>query len=141
MDNKIIALIIIVLLIVIGGFYVFSTQISANNNSTINNTTQLNTTHTNNVNTVKTNNKTNNTDQNSTTKVKISPKQAQNIAVGAEKDIMGNDVYAGTPELFKWTTNNKHTWVYNVNLYDVKTKKSVGALYVDAINGMIIMNE
>jgi uncharacterized membrane protein YkoI len=37
--------------------------------------------------------------------------------------------------------DNKHTWVYNVNLYDVKTKKSVGALYVDAMNGEIIMNE
>ncbi len=144
MDNKIIALIIIILLIVIGGFYVFSTQISANNNSTINNTnnnTQLNTTHTSDVNTVKTTNKTNNTNQNSTTKVKISPKQAQINAVGAEKELSGNDVFAGTPELFKWTTNNKHTWVYNVNLYDVKTKKSVGALYVDAINGIIIMNE
>ena len=144
MDNKIVALIIIVLLIVIGGFYLFSTQISANNNSTINNTnnnTQLNTSHTGSVNTIKTNNKTNNTNQNSTTKVKISPKQAQINAVGAEKELTGNDVFAGTPKLFKWTINNKHTWVYNVNLYDVKTKKSVGALYVDAMNGEIIMNE
>ena len=137
MDNKVIALIIIILLIVIGGFYVFSTQISANNNSTVNNTnntTQLNTTHTSNVNTVKTTNKTNNTNQNSTTKVKISPKQAQINAVGVERELTGNDVFASTPELFKWTINNKHTWVYNVNLYDVKTKKSVGALYVDAMN-------
>ncbi len=144
MDNKIIALIMIILLIVIGGFYVFSTQISANNNTTINNTnntTQLNTIHTNNVNTVKTTNKTNNNNQNSTTKVKISPKQAQINAVEVEKELTGNDVFAGTPELFKWTTNNKHTWVYNVKLYDVKTKKGVGALYVDAINGEIIMNE
>jgi uncharacterized protein YxeA len=146
MDNKIIALILIILLIVIGGFYVFSAQSSANTNLTTNNTnntkktTELNPTHTSNVNTVKTTNNTNYPNQN-TTKVKISPKQAQINAIGVEKEIVGNDVFAGTPELFKWTTNNKHTWVYNVNLYDVKTKKSVGALYVDAMNGKIIMNE
>ena len=143
MDNKIIALTIIILIIVIGGFYVLSAQSSAKNltiNNT-NNTTQLNPTHTNTVNTIKTTNNTNTTNQNSTTKVKITPKQAQINAVGAEKELTGNDVYAGKPELFNWTTNNKHTWVYNVNLYDVKTKKSVGALYVDAMNGIIIMNE
>ncbi|MGB9200329.1 hypothetical protein [Methanobacterium sp.] len=144
MDNKIIALIIIILLVLIGGFYVFSTQTSANNNLTINNTnntTQTNPTHTNNVKTIKTTNNTNNTNQNSTPKVKISPEQAQINAVGAEKELSGNDVFAGKPDLFKWTANNKHTWVYNVNLYDIKTKKSVGALYVDAMNGEIIMNE
>ena len=143
MDNKIIALIIIVLIIIIGGFYVLSAQSSANNltiNNT-NNTTQLNPTHTNTVNTIKKTNNTNTTNQNSTTKVKITTKQAQINAVEVEKELTGNDVYAGKPELFKWTTNNKHTWVYNVNLYDVKTKKSVGALYVDAMNGEIIMNE
>jgi hypothetical protein len=143
MDNKIIALIIIILVIVIGGFYVFSAQSSADNltiNNT-NNTTQLNPTHTNTVNTIKTTNNTNNTNQNSTTKVKISPKQAQINVVGVEKELTGNDVFAGKPDPFKWTTNNKHTWVYNVNLYNVKTKKSVGAIYVDAMNGEIIMNE
>ncbi len=143
MNNKIIASIIIILLILIGGIYVFSAQRSADNNSTINNTN--NTTQTNqnqnNINTTKTTNNTNQTDQNSTTKVKISPKQAQINAVGAEKELSGNDVFAGTPHLFMWTTNNKHTWVYKVNLYDVKTKKSVGSLYVDAMNGIIIMNE
>lgn len=143
MDNKVIGLIIIILIIVIGGFYVFS-QNKDTNNLTINNTnntTQLNPTQTKNIKTIKTTNNTNNTNQNNTTKVKISPKQAQINAVEVEKEITGNDVFASTPRLFKWTTNNKHTWVYNVNLYDTKSKKSVGALYVDAMNGEIIMNE
>ena len=142
MGNKIIALILIISLVLIGGVYLFSTQSSANDNLTINNTnntTQINPTHTNNIKTIKTTNNTNNTNQNSTPKVKISPKQAQINAVEAEKELTGNDVFAGKPDLFKWTANNKHTWVYNVNLYD--TKKSVGALYVDAMNGEIIMNE
>ena len=144
MDNKIIVLIIIILLIVIGLFYVFSTQSSADNNLTLNNTTQLNTTPTSNVNTVKTNdnyNNNNNNTQNSTPTVKISPEQAQITVVGVEEDMMGDKVYAGKPELFKWKTNNKHTWVYNVNLYDIKTEKSVGSLYVDAMSGEVIMNE
>ncbi len=143
MDNKIIGLIIIILLISIGSFYILS-QSNDNNNLNINNTnntTQSNPIQTKKINTIKTTNNTNNTNQNSTTKVKISPKQAQINAVEVEKELAGNDVFATTPHLFKWTTNNKHTWVYNVNLYDVKSKKSVGALYVDAMNGEIIMNE
>jgi hypothetical protein len=43
--------------------------------------------------------------------------------------------------LFKWTENNLHTWVWDVPLFDAATKKSLGALYVDAMNGEIIMNE
>jgi uncharacterized membrane protein YkoI len=137
-------MIVIVLLVLIGGVYFFSTQSSADSNLTINetnNTTQINPAQTSNVKTIKTTNNANNTNQNSTPNVKISPKQAQINAVGAEKELTGNDVFAGKPNLFKWTSNTKHTWVYNVNLYDIKTKKSVGALYVDAMNGDIVMNE
>ena len=136
-------MIVIVLLVLIGGVYFFSTQSSADSNLTINetNNTQINPAQTSNVKTIKTTNNANNTNQNSTPNVKISPKQAQINAVGAEKELTGNDVFAGKPNLFKWTSNTKHTWVYNVNLYDIKTKKSVGALYVDAMNGDIVMNE
>ena len=143
MDNTIIWMIVIVLLVLIGGVYFFSTQSSADSNLTINetNNTQINPAQTSNVKTIKTTNNANNTNQNSTPNVKISPKQAQINAVGAEKELTGNDVFAGKPNLFKWTSNTKHTWVYNVNLYDIKTKKSVGALYVDAMNGDIVMNE
>jgi uncharacterized protein YxeA len=134
MDNKIIALIIIIILIVIAGVYLFATQNTAKTNTTLittNNTTQI--THHNQT--------THNNTQNDTTKVKISAKQAQENAIGAEKDLMGINATAGTPVLFKWTENNLHTWVWDVPLFDATTKKSLGALYVDAMNGEIIMNE
>jgi uncharacterized protein YxeA len=135
MDNKIIALIIIVVLIVVGGVYVFATQNTAKTNSTLNttnNTTQIIIHH---------NQTTHNNTQNNTTEVKISAKQAQENAIGAEKDLMGINATAGTPVLFKWTENNLHTWVWDVPLFDAATQKSLGALYVDAMNGEIIMNE
>jgi hypothetical protein len=134
MDNKIIALIIIVVLIVVAGVYVFTTLNTAKTNTTLNttnNTTQI----------IYHNQTTHNNTQNDTTKVNISAKKAQEIAIGAEEDIMGINATAGTPVLFKWTENNLHTWVWDVPLFDAATQKSLGALYVDAMNGEIIMNE
>jgi len=53
----------------------------------------------------------------------------------------GENDTAGTPTLFKWTQNKLHTWVWHVPLYDATTKKSAGAMDVDAITGEVIMNE
>jgi len=133
MDNKIVALIIIVVLIVIAGVYVFSTQNTNKTNTTLNNT--------NNTTQIIHNQTKHNNIQNDTTKVKISAKQAQENAIGAEKDLTGVNATAGTQVLFKWTENNLHTWAWDVPLYDAATKKSLGALYVDAMTGEIIMNE
>ena len=88
-------MIVIVLLVLIGGVYFFSTQSSADSNLTINetnNTTQINPAQTSNVKTIKTTNNANNTNQNSTPNVKISPKQAQINAVGAEKESSGHQI-------------------------------------------------
>ncbi len=73
--------------------------------------------------------------------VKISASKAQQIAVGAAEELGGQKVKAGSPTLFKWTANNKHTWVWNVPLTYVSTGKSAGYIYVDAITGTVIMNE
>ena len=137
MDNKIIALIIIIVIVVIGGVYFFATQNNGNstlnttNNSTIN---TINNTPTNGT------NQSNNIPNNNTTNVKISAKQAQTIAIGASKDLTGETDTAGTPNLFKWTTNNKHTWVWNVPLTNTATGKT-GSMDIDATTGEVIMNE
>ena len=138
MDNKIIALIIIVILVVIGGLYFFATQSNSNNNTTLNttNNSTINTTQTTNNDSIQNNT----TQQNNTTNVKISAKQAQQIAIGSVKDLTGENDTAGTPTLFKWTTNNEHTWVWHVPLTNVATGKK-GSLDIDAITGNVIMNE
>jgi len=140
MDNKIIALIIIIVLVVIGGVYFFVTQNSSNltlnttNNSTINNTTNNTPTTSNGT------NQNNITPNNNTTNVKVSAKQAQVIAIGSAKELGGETDTAGTPNLFKWTANNLHTWVWHVPLTNTATGKT-SSLDVDAITGEVIMNE
>lgn len=137
MDNKIIALIAVIILIIAGGAYILGTQSGPTNTTlaTNNTTSNINTT---------TDNKTgqkNDTKQNSTVNVKISAKEAQKIAIGTAQELGGENDTAGTPTLYKWTKNNLHTWVWNVPLYDAKTKKSAGSLDVDAMTGEVIMNE
>ena len=135
MDNKIIALIIIVILVIIGGVYFFATQ--NNNNSTLNytNNSTINTTN----NSTQTTNQ-GNTTQNTTANIKISSKQAQQIAISSTKDLTGENDTAGTPTLFRWTTNNHHTWVWKVPLTNTATGKT-GSLDIDAITGEVILNE
>ena len=145
MDNKIIVLIVIVLIIIIGAAYLLAnpgnqnqTAINTSNiTSTGNNTIQNNATNTsvNNGNSSKNNNQTNGTGN-----IKISAQQAQKIAVGSAKELGGQTVTAGTPTLFKWTANNRHTWVWKVPLFDTKGK-SAGSMDVDAYTGEVIMNE
>jgi hypothetical protein len=135
-DRKIIALIVVVLIVLVLGVYIFATQ-NTFNNLTANNTT--NTTNTSQI--AVNNNSSNNSSGNNTTNVKVSAAQAQAIAIGAAKELGGNNDTAGTPTLFKWTQNKLHTWVWNVPLFDAVTKKSDGAMYVDAETGEVIMNE
>ncbi len=136
MDNKIVAVIIIVLLIVVGAAYVMGTQNSNTPSVAVNNTTNdtkdlTKVTHT--------STKKNTTNNNPT--VKISASQAQSIAVGAAEELGGEKVKAGTPILFKWTENTKHTWVWDVPLTYVSNGTDAGAMYVDAMTGVVIMNE
>lgn len=144
MDNKIIGLIVIVLIVIIGAVYLLAnpsnqnqTAINTSNiTSTGNNTIQSNATNTSdNGNSSKNNNQTNGTGN-----IKISSQQAQKIAVDSTKELSGQTVTAGTPTLFKWTANNRHTWVWKVPLFDTNGK-SAGSMDVDAYTGEVIMNE
>ncbi len=139
-DNKIIALVIIIILLVIGGLYLFATQ--NNSNTTLNTTNNSTINITNNTNQVTSNgtNLNNATTQNNNTNVKVSSSQAQQIAIDASKDLTGETDTAGTPTLIKWTTNTKHTWVWKVPLTNTATGKT-GLMYIDAITGEVIMNE
>jgi uncharacterized protein YxeA len=139
-DNKIIALVIIIILLVIGGLYLFATQ--NNSNTTLNTTNNSTINTTNNTNQVTSNgtNLNNATTQNNNTNVKVSASQARQIAIGASKDLTGETDTAGTPTLIKWTTNTKHTWVWKVPLTNTATGKT-GLMYIDAIIGEVIMNE
>lgn len=134
MERKFIILIIIVIIIIAGGAYVMGTQNSSIPAISVNNSTDLTKNPTTTTNTSK------NTNQ-SNPSVKISASKAQQIAVGAAEELGGQKVKAGSPTLFKWTANNKHTWVWNVPLTYVSTGKSAGYIYVDAITGTVIMNE
>jgi hypothetical protein len=143
-DNKIIGLIVIVLIVIIGAVYLLAnpsnqnqTAINTSNiTSTGNNTIQSNATNTSdNGNSSKNNNQTNGTGN-----IKISSQQAQKIAVDSTKELSGQTVTAGTPTLFKWTANNRHTWVWKVPLFDTNGK-SAGSMDVDAYTGEVIMNE
>ena len=135
MDRKIIALIVVVLIVLVLGVYIFAIQ-NTTNNLTSNNTTNTTTSQI-----VVNNNTSNNSSGNNTTNVKVSAAQAQSIAIGAAKELGGNNDTAGTPTLFKWTQNKLHTWAWNVPLFDAVTKKSDGSMYVDAETGVVIMNE
>jgi len=134
-DRKIIALIVVVLIVLVLGVYIFAIQ-NTTNNLTSNNTTNTTTSQI-----VVNNNTSNNSSGNNTTNVKVSSAQAQAIAIGAAKELGGNNDTAGTPTLFKWTQNKLHTWAWNVPLFDAVTKKNDGSMYVDAETGVVIMNE
>ncbi len=140
MDNKILALIVIVILIVIGGFYLFATQNNSNSTSNTTNNSTINTTNNSNQTNSNITNSNNTIIQNNTADIKISAKEAQNIAVDTIKDITGENDTAGTPSLFRWTANNKHTLVWKVPLTDTATGKT-GSIDVDAITGNVILNE
>ncbi|HML05882.1 MAG TPA: hypothetical protein VK426_08930 [Methanobacterium sp.] len=140
MDNKIVAVIIIVLLIIIGAAYVLGTQNSNTPDINVNNSS--NTTQDINKAIHDSTKHKNDTKQNTTpTNLKISAAQAQQIAIGAAQELGGENDTAGTPTLFKWTGKTKHTWVWDVPLYDAVTKKSAGSMDVDAMTGEVIMNE
>lgn len=140
MDNKIVAVIIIVLLIIVGAAYVLGTQNSNTPALTVNNSTNI----TNEIDKAvhdSTKHK-NDTKQNTTpSNLKISAAQAQQIAIGAAQELGGENDTAGTPTLFKWTANTRHTWVWDVPLFDATTKKSAGSMDVDAMTGEVVMNE
>jgi uncharacterized membrane protein YkoI len=138
MDNKMIALIVIILVVIVGAVYLLANTGNTNQNATANTTNVTNTT--NNTPTVNNETRSQNNTTNNTVNVTISSKKAQQIAVGAEKDLTGKTVTAGSPTLFKWTANNLHTWVWNVPIYDTNGT-SAGEIDVDAYTGEVIMNE
>lgn len=138
MDNKMIALIIVVVLIIAGGAYYFGTMSNPTNN-TVNNTTNTTTNTT--YNTHNSTDHKNDTPTNNTPDLKISAKKAQEIAIGSAQELGEHNDTAGTPTLYKWTQNTKHTWVWHVPLYDAKTGASDGAMDIDAMTGVVIMNE
>ena len=139
MNNRIVAIIIVILLFAVGVAYIFGTHNS--NNNTLNNTTNItNSTPTSTTNSANTN-QNSNTNKNNTPNVKITAQQAQKIAIDSAQELGGENDTAGTPTLIKWTTNNLHTWVWKVPLYDAQTKKSQGTWYVDAITGSSVLNE
>ena len=139
MDNKIVAVVIIILLIVVGAAYIMGAQNFNTPAIAVNNTT--NATQDINKAVHDSNKHENDTKQNTTPNVKISAAQAQQIAIGAAQELGGENDTAGTPKLYKWTVNKLHTWVWDVPLFDAKTKKSAGAMDVDAMTGEVIMNE
>lgn len=144
MDKKTILLVAVALVVVFGAFYVLenkgnlntSLNISSNTTNTAN---VINTTH--NASEVIHNETEHNYTKNETAKVKISAKEAQKIAIDGSADLGFPAKPHGTPTLFKWTENNKHTWVWKVPLEFLAGDLKYGSLYVDAMNGEIIMNE
>ncbi len=142
MDNKIIGLIVIVLIVIIGAVYILASP--GNQNQTLSgnatNVTVADNSHTNTTSVSNGTSSQNSTSTNSTANIKVSAKQAQKIAVDSTKELGGQTVTAGTPTLFKWTTNNRHTWVWKVPLFDTNGK-SAGSMDVDAYTGEVIMNE
>jgi len=139
MDNKMVALIVIVLVVIVGAVYLLANTGNTTQNASANTTNVTNTTN-NTTPTVNNETSSQNNTSNNTVNVTISAKKAQQIAVGAEKDLTGKTVTAGTPTLFKWTANNLHTWVWNVPIYDTNGT-SAGEIDVDAYTGEVIMNE
>lgn len=139
MDSKIIAIFVVIVIVVAAGAYYLGTMSTPTRNTTVstNNTTGNATNHQNH----DINKHKNTTKKNETPAVKISASKAQEIAIGSARELGGEDDIAGTPTLFKWTQNKLHTWAWHVPLYDAKTKKSAGALDIDAMTGAVIMNE
>jgi|GEM_PF-2813062 len=144
MDKKIILLVAVALLVVVGAFYVLENR--GNLNTTLN--LSPNTTNTTNITDI-THNTTevihketeHNYTKNERAKVKISAKEAQKIAIEGSADLGFPAKPHGTPTLFKWTENNRHTWVWKVPLEFLAGDVKYGYIYVDAMNGEIIMNE
>lgn len=144
MDKKIILLVAVALLVVVGAFYVLENR--GNLNTTLN--LSPNTTNTTNITDI-THNATevihketeHNYTKNETAKVKISAEEAQKIAMEGSADLGFPAKPHGTPTLFKWTENNRHTWVWKVPLEFLAGDVKYGYVYVDAVNGEIIMNE
>lgn len=144
MDKKIILLVAVALLVVVGAFYVLENR--GNLNTTLN--LSPNTTNTTNITDI-THNATevihketeHNYTKNERAKVKISAEEAQKIAIEGSADLGFPAKPHGTPTLFKWTENNRHTWVWKVPLEFLAGDVKYGYVYVDAVNGEIIMNE
>lgn len=141
MDNKIITLIVIVIVIAIGAIYVLANP--GDNNTTQNdsvNTTNITNTTDNATRIIQ--NTTNRSDtKNETPKVNITATQAQKIAIDASADLGFPAKAHGTPTLFRWTANNRHTWVWDVPLEFEAGDQKYGTIYVDAHTGEVIMNE
>jgi uncharacterized protein YxeA len=144
MDNKIILLVVIALIVVVGAFYALQNNININTTPNI----SSNTTNTTNITDITHNategihNETeHNYTKNETANVKISAKEAQKIAIEGSTDLGFPAKPHGTPTLFKWTENNRHTWVWKVPLEFLAGNVKYGHIYVDAMNGEIIMNE
>lgn len=143
MDNKIILLVEIALIVVVGAFYALQNNININttpniSSNTTNTTNITNTTDTREVIHKETEH---NYAKNETANVKISAKEAQKIAIDGSADLGFPAKPHGTPILFKWTENNRHTWVWKVPLEFLAGNVKYGYIYVDAMNGEIIMNE
>ncbi len=141
MDNKIIALIVVIVLIIVGGVYILGTQSSPTNTTvTVNNSTNTTTNNTSKI----IHNETqhaNDTNKNETPKVNITAQEAQKIAIDASEDLGFPAKAHGTPTLFKWTENNRHTWVWDVPLEFLSGSQKYGSMDVDAYTGEVIMNE
>jgi hypothetical protein len=136
MNKKIIVLVVIVLIIVVAAVYILSNLSKTNANQTVSANTTNNTTSVNNQTSSQSISQTN-----SMPNVTISAEQAQKAAIMASKELGRQTVVAGTPTLIKWTQNDHHTWVWNVQVYDAKTNQSAGEWYVDAYTGKVIINE
>ncbi|WP_414469409.1 hypothetical protein [Methanobacterium sp. ACI-7] len=128
MDNKIVALVIVILLVVVGAAYFMGTQnsntpvvaLNSSNgtNKSIDNILHNETKHK------------NDTKTNNTTNVKISAQQAQQLAVQAMKEDFGFDYKAGKPTLYAV----KETPWWHVPLYDLNGTFE-GYVDVNAITG------
>lgn len=140
MDNKIIAIIVIVIVVAIGAIYVLANP--GSNNTTQNvSTNDTNITSTTNNTTNPIHNQSSRNTTNETPKVNITAAQAQQIAIDASADLGFPAKAHGTPKLFRWTENTRHTWVWDVPLEFESGSTKYGSFYVDAYTGEIIMNE
>lgn len=141
MDNKIIALVVIALIIVVGAYYVLANPGNTNKTQDISSNTTNITDTTNNATKLIHNETNHNSTKNDTTQVKISAKEAQKIAIDGSTDLGFPAKAHGTPTLFKWTENNRHTWVWDVPLEFLAGNEKYGSIDVDAMTGEIIMDE
>jgi len=140
MDNKIIALIVIILVVIAGAVYILANPCNTNTTqNTSTNTTNITNTTNNSANII--HNQTSRNTTNETPKVNITAAQAQQIAIAASADLGFPAKPHGTPKLFKWTANKRHTWVWEVPLEFEKGSTKYSSVDVDAYTGEVIMNE